>query len=129
MIVAATAVASLVCFVMAFALLRVTGAATGVLAKTQAAVATMRDAALNDDAREKAMQDVSRRLLGDFFSILLRGGLAIAVSALPIWLADWWGLASAGDVLAFLSRPAVMLVATAIMVLGLLLRTRLWPSN
>lgn len=127
--IAATAVVSLGIFAVALAVSGVVGAAGGVLGTTNQTVAIMRDPGLDDHAREKAIQRASLKLLADFGSILLRGLASIAASLVPVWLMDAAGLAPAHAVFGFLARWDVMLIATVVMVLGYVLRTRLWPSN
>jgi hypothetical protein len=100
-----------------------------VLTTTQQAVAIMRDAGIDDAAREKAIQRASIGLIADFGSILLRAVLALAASLLPVWLAGAAGLARPGDVFEFLSRWDVILAATGVMIVGYVVRIRLWPSN
>src|SRR5687767_14928266 len=98
-------------FVVAFWFFDVVRFATRVRETTRNAVAAMRDSTLDDLAREEAMQRASRRLIVDFAAILLRGGLALAVSLIPIGLVSWLGLAPADRVFQFLSRRDVILIA------------------
>jgi hypothetical protein len=123
------AILSVGIFVAALSMSGVAGAASGVLATTQATMAVMRDATLDDAARERAVQRSSLKLVSDFVSILLRGGLSLAASLLPIWLMDAAGLVSARSVLGFLSRVDVMVGTTIVMVLGYVAWTRVWRSN
>jgi hypothetical protein len=128
-VIAATAVASLGVFVFALVLSGVIGVAGGVLTTTQDAVATMRDRSLDDAAREKAIQRASLRLLSDVGSILVRGALSVAVSLVPVWLADATGLATFEAVFGFLSRWDVVVIASAVMIAGYVIQSRLWPSG
>jgi len=128
-VIEATAILSLLLFVAALSYSGVIGAAAGVLATARGAAAVMRDEALDDRARERAVQQASLRLFSGFASILGRGVLSLAASVLPIWAADATGLASAGAVLAFLARVDVIVIASAVMVAGYLFRVRLWPSS
>lgn len=127
--IVATAVASLSIFAIALGLSGVAGVAAGVLTTTQDAVAVMRDATLDEAAREKAIQRASVRLLSDAAGILVRAALSVAVSLVPIWLVDATGLAPFESVIAFLSRWDVVLIASVVMVAGYFARRRLWPSG
>lgn len=127
--IVATAVAALAIFAIAIWVSGVMRVSVGVLSTTQNAAAIMRDPALDDLQREKAIQRASLRLLADFGSILFRGVASLAISFAPIWLADVSGLASARAVMDFLSRVDVIVVASIVMIAGYVLRVRMWPSN
>ena len=127
--IVAIAVASIVVFLVALLLLGVVPAAARALTIARGAFAALRDPALDDAARERAARDASMRLLRSFISILARGGLAIAVSLLPIWLADASGLAPRDQIFDFLSRWDVILIASIVIGLGYAIRTLLWSRN
>lgn len=81
------------------------------------ALAALRDPALDDDARELRMRRGSIGLLFAFLQIALRSALALAAALLPIYLADWAGLAPRARVFDFLARVdviAAFTVATAL---------------
>jgi len=126
----AVGIASILLFLVALWLLRLVPTAAGALATAQGAVAAMRDPALDDMAREKAVQAASLRLMGAFASIVARGALSLGASLLPIWLADLTGLAAVGAVIDFLSRWDVIVIATVVILAGYVIRVRLWaPTN
>ena len=127
--IVAIAIATLAILAVAFWVSGVIRVSAGVLSTTRNATAIMRDPALDDMAREKAMQRASLKLIADFGSILLRSAISLAVSFAPIWLADVTGLASSRAVMDFLSRIDVIVVASIVMVAGYALRVRMWPSN
>jgi len=128
-VIVAIAITTLAILAVALWVSGVMRVSVGVLAMTQNAAAVMRDPALDDMAREKAMQRASLKLLADFGSILLRGGISLAVSFAPIWLADVTGMASSRAVMDFLSRVDVIVVASIVMIAGYVFRVRMWPSN
>ncbi|WP_193369824.1 hypothetical protein [Pelagibius marinus] len=125
----AVALASICAFIGAFWLLGIVRRAAAALAVTRGALAAMRDAALDEDAREKEVQRASLKLLGIFFSILARSLLALFASFLPIWVADTLGLASSETVLLFLARWDVILVVSLVLLAGYVLWNRLWASS
>ncbi len=127
--IAAAGIASIVLFLIALWRLGLVRVATGAAATAQGALAVMRDPALDDAAREKAVQTASLRLMGIFVSIVWRGGLSLGISALPIWLADLSGLAASGAVIDFLSRWDVIGIASAVIVAGYVVRVRLWAPT
>ncbi len=120
---------SIVAFLAAFALLRIASVAGASIRTSQAAAAAMRDPALDDRARERAVQGASLRLLGQFLSLLFRSALAVAASLVPVGVAALIGLAPAGQVLAFLMRWPAWVLATAIAAAAWGLGKRLWPTN
>ena len=127
--IAAAAIASIGCFIVAFWLLGVARVGAGVLTVARGAVAAMRDENLDDAAREKAVQRASLQLMGAFASILVRSALALLISFLPIWIASLAGLASIEAVVAFLSRWDVIAVASMAVIAGYVIWTRLAPTR
>jgi hypothetical protein len=125
----ATALAAVALFLVGMWVFGVAAAATGAIGIAHAAVATMRDPALDDRARETAIQRASIRLASGFGSIAIRGILALALSLLPVWLADAGGLAAAPAVFAFLSRPDVIVTTSAAIGVGYLAWRRAWRSS
>jgi hypothetical protein len=123
--IAATAAAVIAVFLVAFRVCRVVPASTDALTISRGALAALRNPDLDDAARETVARQASLRLLRAFVSILVRGGLALAASLLPIWIADIAGIAPSEGVIAFLSRWDVILVASTAIVLGYLVWGRL----
>lgn len=108
MIVATTVLATL-----AFAFgLRVTGMlhVTAAASSTaRGALASLGDAALDDDARERAARDASARLFKATGAIFVRAAACLALSAVPIVVADVAGVARWADVNDFLvSGPGLL---------------------
>ena len=112
-LVASLAVAA---FLLGFHLAGVLPAASRAIATARSATGAMRNPALDDLAREKAAQKAGLSLLGSFASIALRSAAALAVSFVPILLADAMGLVDAGATTAFLLRWDVILGASAVMI-------------
>jgi hypothetical protein len=128
-VIVTTAAATIAVFVVALWLFRVVPASANALTIARGALGAMRDATLDDAARETAVQRASLRLLRTFVSILLRGTLAVGASLLPIWAADTAGLAASAEVIDFLSRWDVIAITSMVIVLGYLVRTRLWAPS
>jgi hypothetical protein len=124
-----TAAASIGVFLVALWLSGVVPASASALAIARSALGALRDTGLDDAAREQAVQRASIRLTVIFVSILVRGAVAIGASLLPIWLANAAGLAASDQVIDFLSRWDVIVIASIVIVLGYLLRIWLWASN
>jgi len=127
--IAATAILSIGAFLIAFWRLRVAEIAAGVLVTARDALATMRDEALDDRQRERAVQQASIRLMGAFVSILLRSLLALLAALLPIWAVALTGLAPQDAVVSYLSRWDVIAVATLVILAGFVVWTRLRPAR
>ncbi len=127
--IAATALASIGVFIGALWVLRVAQVGAGVLVIAGRAVAVMRDENFDDRAREKAVQRASIQLIGAFISILVRSALAFLVSFLPIWLASLTDLATIEDVIRYLSRWDVIVIASMVVIAGYVIWMRLWPPT
>lgn len=127
--IVATAVASLLLFAVALSWTGVVGASSRVVATAREAFDVMKDQRLDDDAREQASRRASVQLFAGFGSILGRGGLSLAASAIPIGLAHVAGVATAGAVLGFLARWDVVAVASVAMIAGYVMKALVWPSN
>jgi hypothetical protein len=128
-VIVATAAASISVFLVVLWLSGVVPASASALAIARGALGAMRDARVDDAAREKAVQRASLRLIGTFVSILVRGAVAIAASLLPIWVADVSGFASSDQVIEFLSQWEVIVIASIVIVMGYLVRMWLWAPN
>ncbi len=127
--IAAAALASIGLFIGAFWVFGIARVGAGVLVIAKDAVAAMQDKSLDDEVREKAVQRASIQLIGAFFSILVRSALAFLASFLPIWIASLAGLATIEDVLRYLSRWDVIVIASVVVTAGYVIWTRLWPSR
>lgn len=103
--------------------LRLTARAMEVASGATSCVRILRDTALDDDAKARAL----RRQAGRFFTLfaILVGGSALALSV-PlggVWVLDLAGVAALPDVLTVLARPD-FLGATALAGLGAYLAVR-----
>lgn len=127
--IVATAAASISLFLVAFWLLRVLPVSASALAVARGALDTIRDTAIDDFARQKAVQRASLQMFGILVSILGRGAAAVGASLLPIWLADVTDLAASDQVIAFLLRWDVIVSTLVVFVLLYYARTRLWPPH
>ena len=127
--ITATAIASIGVFIGAFWGLGIAKVGAGVLSTAGGAVAAMRDESLDDQAREKAVRRASIQLISAFISILIRSALTFVASFLPIWRADFMDLATTEDVVRFLSRWDVIMIATIVVIAGYVIWMRRWPSR
>jgi hypothetical protein len=124
-VIALAAIATIAVFTVALWQLRVVGVASGAIAKSREAMAVMRDPALDDRAREDAVQRASLKLMAACASILVRSALAVLVSLAPIWAFSALGLATFDQVTAFLARWDVIVIVTAVMLAGFGLSKRI----
>lgn len=102
-------------FVLVFLASDLVGKSKRVFEISNQAMAVMRDPALDDEAREKAVQKASIQLFGSFFGLAFRFAAAIAGAVLPLWLADLSGWISLAESMAFLSRIDVLIITTVMM--------------
>ena len=127
--IAVVSFVSIVCFLVAFSYARIVPVAAAALSTAQGAFRVMRDPAVDDDAREAAMQGAALKLIGTFASIFVRSVAAVVASMAPIYLADVLGLAASESVIGFLSRWDVILGASLIITGFYFIRLRLWPRR
>jgi len=126
-VIVAIGIVSIVVFVVAFAFFGIVPIARLAVSTSLTALGAMRDPALDDAVRERVVRRASITMLRNFASILVRGAGILAVSCLPILLADRAGLAPAGAVVEFLSRWDVIVAISAVMGAAWLIKDRAWP--
>jgi hypothetical protein len=120
--------ASIACFMLAFWLLGIVPVARDTIATAQTAMQTMRDPALDELAKEKAVQSAALRMLVHAASLIGRSLLALAAAAVPVLAAHWTGLMPAAQSLAFMERWEVIVIATLVVLAGYVGVRRLWPN-
>ena len=125
----ATSLVTVAAFIAALSALRVIEVARGAMGVMSGAMGAMRDPGLDDEAREAAVQAASLRLFGRFGQIFWRFAATLALSYLPILLADLTGIAEAAAVMDWLLRLDVILILSALMIAAWFLAARLWPSR
>ena len=121
--------ASVLAFLLAFKMLAIPRIAVLSFGTARQAMEAMRDQALNDLERERAVQKASITLLGQFWSMLYRTFLTILAAAGPIYLADILGLNKATTTIGFLSRVDVIVSISILLIVAFWLRGKLWPSR
>lgn len=102
---------SIVAFLLVFRWVGVIPVAKTALVTVHAATVTMRDPALDDLAREQAVQAAALRLMVSTGSLILRSAVALLAACIPILAAAWTGIAPIAATVAFLERWEVILVA------------------
>lgn len=123
--IAITSLLTIILFVAVFMLAGLIPAARRALQAAQQAVQVMRDPALDDLAREKAVQSAAVQVSRITLLLIVKVAVLLAVTALPALAADLAGLAPWTDTVGFLSRWDVLLGAT-IIVGGLVIGIRRW---
>lgn len=113
MIVAAL---SVLAFLAVFHFLAVIPKAQDAIAVSRNTAGLMRDATLDDDAKEAAVQKASLNLMKAFVGLLLRGGGAVLAAFVPLQLADWAGIVPLDASLDFMLRLDVILVTSVLIV-------------
>lgn len=113
-------------FLLVFWLVGVVSTARRAIATTRNAVQAMRNPALDELARERAVQAAAIRLVVASGSLVLRSLLALAAAFIPILAADWVGIVSQAAMLAFMERWDVIVIATVVVTLGYVVGLRVW---
>jgi hypothetical protein len=113
-------------FLLAFWRANIVAIAKTAMTTTRNALYNMRDPALDELARERAVQAAAVGLLVQAGSLILRSLLALAAAFIPILIADLAGIAPLATTLAFMERWDVILITTVIVTFGYMAGTRLW---
>jgi hypothetical protein len=121
-LVGALAVAGL--FVWFVRLFKLVTFAQEAIALSRRAASIVRDAALDDDAKEVAIQQSALRLLKLTLLLLVGSVVAVAAPMAAIWLLDLVGLMSLDSVVAILLRWDFLLLATVLGIGGYVLLER-----
>lgn len=127
--IALTAISSVIVFILTLWISGLAQAGYRVLATVRDSVAIMRDASIDDERREKKLQQSSLQLFRAFFSILIRSALVFLLSLLPIFISSLLGLAEIEDVIRYLSRWDFIIITTVIICACYAVWTRLRPSS
>lgn len=108
--------ASLVCvvFLLACIALRLVPVAANIVNAAGKALATMRDPALDDDAKEQAARSAAISLFGGFLSIVWRTAAAVAASFVVLYAGDWLGIFDTDAVMTTLASWEFIVATTVI---------------
>jgi len=110
-----SALLAIVLFAVGLWATRLLPAASKAIEISRGAIATMRDPGLSDDEKERATQRASLALMRNFLSIVLRVGVAVLASLIPLFLFDWSGPAPIGQTVAWLESWEAIGLATVAM--------------
>lgn len=113
-------------FLLVFWRANIVTIAKDAIVTTRNALRDMRDPALDELAREHAVQAAAVGLVKQAGSLILRSLLALAAAFIPILAADLANMSSQATTLAFMARWDVILIATAIITFGYVAGVRLW---
>ena len=111
----AAAALTIALFGLLLSVLRVVPTTRRITAKARDALSLMRDTDVDDDTKERRIQQASLALFGLFLSITLRSVVAFAAPALLILSLDYIGLVRAGDVYRLLLSWPVVVAAVLFM--------------
>ena len=120
MMVVLAAVLAIAAFLAAFTVLGIVATARQALTTTGNAVSVMRDLALSDLEKEKAVQSAALALLKAVWHLLWRFAVCLFLAVSLIWLFDLAGLAGVDDTFGFLSRVDVLIVSTLVIGIGMI---------
>lgn len=113
----AAGVMAVIAFIIAFERLRIAEVAQRAVTTSGRATAALRDAALDDDEKERLVRRASISLARDVLSITVRGAGALLATLLPVLLLNMLGLVELEAVLAWLaSWQAILLISIAVTV-------------
>lgn len=116
---------TLTVFVIALWMFGIVAAAAQAVAISRNSIRIIRDPALSDDDKERALRRASLTLFGSFLSITARGAAAFGASLLPMVAFDAAGLARFSKVADFLVTWQAILIASVMMTLAYLIGRRI----
>lgn len=122
--------ASLVCivFLLACIALRLVPVAGDIVRTAGGALATMRNPALDDDAKEQAARSAAIGLFGGFLSIVWRTAAAVAASLVVLYAGDWLGIFDADAVMTTLASWE-FIVGTTVVITVLWIAFSRWRTQ
>ena len=109
-------IASCLALAAAFSWLSVISRTQIMLASLNGALAVMRDPAMDDDAKEKAIQRASVRLLGQTVTTSATLALAFGAAAIPAAIGAMTGAFTLDAFVVFSLRPVVLITTIAVFV-------------
>jgi hypothetical protein len=101
-------------FIWLVHVLKLVTLAADAIAVSRRSAAVMRDAALDDDAKEAALQQGAVRLMKLALLMLVGSAVALAAPMAAVWLLELAGIMSVDGVVAILLRWDVLLLATVV---------------
>ena len=110
--------ASIGLFILLFKYLDVTSVAQDAIGKTRQASQVFRDKSLDDEQKEVRLQRASISLFKSAFLIIALSAVCLLVSAVPIAVAAWTGLATETEIVALLISWPVILATIIIFVIA-----------
>jgi hypothetical protein len=120
-----TYIVAVIVFAWAFVAIRLPTRFSSVMSIVNNVIAVLRDKTANDREKEKATQSASLALFRQAAIIVIHSIIVILFASLPLWLADFVGVASMNDSLSFAVRWDVLLVTLIVMTAG----WYLWPRQ
>jgi len=116
-------------FAIVLWLTRIITVARNALTSAMSGLSTMLDSALDDDAKEVAVRRAGFALIGAGFRIFLIIVAALAAAALPIYLADFVGLASRDAVFALMLRIDYIVIVSLVVIVIAEIARRWRPAS
>ena len=116
-------------FVVCLKLFGLVERANSVFALSRESMAVLKNADMDDDAKEAAMQSHAKKLFGLFFTLTLGCVLALALPAGIVWLLDLAGVMSFDAVIEFTISWEFLLATTALLVLVVAVKGRKKSSH
>ena len=114
-------------FMVACYALRIIAVARRVLRVARQSLATIRDPALDDEAKEKAAQRGAVALFGGFLSITLRSLVAVLASSAVLIAADLTGVVPAAATIDVLGSWEFIAATTVALTAGYVVGVRIFP--
>jgi hypothetical protein len=101
-------------FCLVFYYIRLVATCNQIIATAKQSVKTLSDKNLDDDAKEKATQAAAINMIKGWFVLVIKIVITFGMTLLPLWAADYAGLASFAESSEFSLRIDVLVITTVV---------------
>jgi hypothetical protein len=120
---------AVILFCAAFYFAKLVATCQQVIAIAQTAAKTIVSKELDDDAKEKATQEAAVNMIKAAFVLAVKLAIVLGLTVLPLWAADYAGLASLKATIEFSLRLDVLLITTVFVAAVVIMGRKLFGSQ
>lgn len=120
---------AVILFCAAFYFAKLVATCQQVISIAQTATKTIVSKELDDEAKEKATQEAAVSMIKAAFVLAIKLAIVIGLTVLPLWAADYAGLASLNATIEFSLRLDVLLITTVFVAAVVIMGRKLFGSQ
>jgi len=120
---------AVILFCAAFYFTKLVATCQQVIAIAQTAAKTIVSKELDDDTKEKATQEAAVNMIKAAFVLAVKLAIVLGLTVLPLWAADYAGLASLKATIEFSLRLDVLLITTVFVAAVVIMGRKLFGSQ